>query len=61
MRNWKKTANELITNILNDDFLGKDISGYADKLYEIYLLSLWLPTYHHETSTIKRLLLISRD
>jgi hypothetical protein len=41
--------------------VGKDIRVYADKLYEIYLLSLWLPTDHHETSTIKKLLLISRD
>jgi hypothetical protein len=61
MLGWKKAANELITTVLNDDFLGKEVSPYRDKLYELYLLSLWLPTYHHETSTIKRLLLISRN
>ena len=47
MKQWKKNANELITNILRDDFLGKEIAHYQKGLYENYLLSLWLPTYHH--------------
>lgn len=61
MLGWKKSVHETIQNILRDDFLGKEISSYKDKLYELYLLSLWLPTYHYESSTIQRLLLLSRD
>lgn len=61
MVGWKKSVNETINNLLRDDFLGKEISSYKEKLYELYLLSLWLPTFHYETSTIKRLLMLSRD
>lgn len=61
MVGWKKNVHEVLTNIIRDDFLGKEISSYKDRLYELYLLSLWLPTFHYESSTIRRLLLVSRN
>lgn len=60
MQNWKTSVYDIIAQILRGELKGKDIREYEEKLYEIYLLSLWLPTFHHETSTIKRLLLLSR-
>ena len=48
MIEWKKSANELIEKVMTNDILQKPIKLYEKELYELYLHSLWLPTFHAE-------------
>lgn len=53
MVEWKKNANELIEKVMVNDLLHKPIKLYERELYELYLHSLWLPTFHTEAETLK--------
>ena len=61
MIEWKKNANQLIDKVMANDLHHKPIKAYEKELYELYLHSLWLPTFHPEAETLKLMVQVCRE
>ena len=58
---WKTSVDELLMSIARDEFQGKPLTEHESKIYEAFLTSFWLPTFHTKTELLRRLLLLSRE
>lgn len=46
---------------MHDSLTNTDIKVFEKNLYDLYLQSLWLPTFHPEGETLKLLVQICRE
>lgn len=48
MDEWKNSAKDILDKVMIHDLNQKPLKNYEKELYELYLHSLWLPTFHPE-------------
>lgn len=61
MIQWKEAATKIIDKVMHDSLTNTDIKVFEKNLYDLYLQSLWLPTFHPEGETLKLLVQICRE